>query len=50
MNYIPIKKSLKQIGKPIPENDIWIAACACVHNLAVAIFDKHFSEIAEIEL
>jgi tRNA(fMet)-specific endonuclease VapC len=50
MAYAEIKKGLKQIGKPILENDIWIAACAHVHNLSVATFDKHFSEIAGIEV
>ncbi len=50
MAYAEIKIGLKRIGKPIPENDIWIAACARVHNLSVATFDKHFSEIAGIEV
>lgn len=30
--------------------DIWIAACARVHNLSVATFDHHFSEISQINL
>jgi tRNA(fMet)-specific endonuclease VapC len=50
MSYAEIKLGLKRKGKPIPDNDIWIAACAYAHGFSVATFDKHFSEIAEIEL
>jgi tRNA(fMet)-specific endonuclease VapC len=50
MAYAEIKMGLKRIGKPIPENDIWIAACARVHNLSIATFDRHFSEITGIEI
>jgi tRNA(fMet)-specific endonuclease VapC len=48
--YAEIKLSLKKKGTPIPENDIWIAACACARGLSVATFDGHFSEIPQIEL
>jgi tRNA(fMet)-specific endonuclease VapC len=50
ISYANIKIRLKRIGKPIPENDIWIAACALTHKLSVATFDKHFSEIAGLEV
>ena len=50
LSYAEIKMELKKKGKPIPDNDIWIAACACVHGLSVATFDHHFSEIPQIEL
>jgi tRNA(fMet)-specific endonuclease VapC len=49
-SYAEIKSELKLKGKPIPDNDIWIAACACVHGFSVATFDRHFSEISQIEL
>lgn len=32
-------------GKPIPSNDIWIAASAIQHNLILITMDKHFQEI-----
>jgi len=32
-------------GKPIPTNDIWIAAIAKQHNLTLISKDKHFAEI-----
>jgi tRNA(fMet)-specific endonuclease VapC len=50
MAYAEIKMALKKKGKPIPDNDIWIAACAFVHGLSVATFDHHFSEISQIKL
>ena len=50
MSYMEIKMELKKKGKPVPDNDIWIAACAYTHNLSVATFDHHFSEITLIEL
>jgi tRNA(fMet)-specific endonuclease VapC len=50
MAYAEIKLGLKKKGKPIPDNDIWIAACAYVHSLSVATFDSHFSNISQIKL
>jgi tRNA(fMet)-specific endonuclease VapC len=50
MSYAEIKFDLKKKGRPIPDNDIWIAACAHAHGFSVATFDNHFSEIAQIEL
>ncbi|MDR3693449.1 type II toxin-antitoxin system VapC family toxin [Mucilaginibacter sp.] len=48
--YGRIKKSLKDKGKPIPENDIWIAAIAIQFNLPLFATDKHFREINNITL
>lgn len=36
---------LKNKGKPIPTNDIWIASQALEHGCVVCTFDKHFSYI-----
>jgi tRNA(fMet)-specific endonuclease VapC len=43
-----IKSSLRRKGKPIPENDIWIAAIAARHELIVATRDQHFGFIDEV--
>lgn len=43
--YGTIKASLRKKGKPIPENDIWIASIAMQHHLIVAARDKHFAEV-----
>ncbi len=48
--YAKIKAQLKTDGHPIPENDIWIAACALAYNLPVVTADKHFSYIKGIEV
>jgi tRNA(fMet)-specific endonuclease VapC len=48
--YGHIKTALRKKGKPIPENDIWIAAIAMQHNLSLATRDKHFTEISTISL
>jgi predicted nucleic acid-binding protein len=43
--YALIVRRLKAKGKPIPTNDIWIAANAMKHGLALYSFDGHFGEI-----
>jgi len=42
--------ALKKIGKPIPTNDIWIAASALQHGRTLATLDSHFSHIAGLSL
>jgi len=44
--YGRIKTDLSRSGKPIPQNDVWIAAVALEHNLPLATRDPHFSQIA----
>ena len=41
-HYAAIVKQLKRQGRPIPTNDIWIAANAMKHALTVYSFDEHF--------
>ena len=48
--YGKIKSQLKLQGKPIPENDIWIAALSKQYNLVLVTRDNHFKNIQEIEL
>lgn len=43
--YANIRKQLKDKGKPIPENDIWIAAICLSNQLPLATKDKHFRYI-----
>ena len=43
--YGRIKDLLRQAGRPIPENDIWIAAIGLQHDLTVISRDVHFDEI-----
>jgi tRNA(fMet)-specific endonuclease VapC len=43
--YAEILKGLRKIGKPIPTNDIWIAACAFQHGFKLFTVDSHFKSI-----
>ena len=43
--YALIVKQLREKGKPIPTNDIWIAASAMRHSLALISHDRHFEAI-----
>lgn len=42
--------ALYKKGKPLPTNDVWIAACAKQHNFILITRDKHFDEIDRIKL
>lgn len=44
-HYADIANQLRARGKPIPQNDMWIAAVARQHGLPVAARDKHFDEV-----
>ena len=46
--YGRIKKNLWDKGKPLPENDIWIAAIAQQQGLTVVSRDQHFKEIENL--
>ena len=46
--YAKIKAQLKRDGHPIPENDIWIAACAMAYGLTLVTGDEHFSFVKGI--
>lgn len=48
--YGQIKQSLKRKGRPIPENDIWIAATALQHGLTLISRDAHFNEVDGLDL
>ena len=43
-HYGKIKNLLRTKGRPIPENDIWIAAIAEQYQLTIATRDEHFKE------
>ena len=44
-HYAQVKDELRRRGKPIPENDLWIAALARQHELTLASRDGHFVEV-----
>ena len=42
--YAIVYRELRRRGRPIPTNDMWIAASALPHGLAVFSDDRHFHE------
>jgi tRNA(fMet)-specific endonuclease VapC len=48
-HYAAIRAHLKQIGRPIPMNDVWIAALCRQHDLPILSRDKHFDVVPGIE-
>jgi predicted nucleic acid-binding protein len=48
--YAEILDTLRKLGKPIPTNDIWIAAIAFQHGLRLLSKDKHFKHIPGLVL
>jgi tRNA(fMet)-specific endonuclease VapC len=47
--YAELKNALRLKGHPIPENDIWIAAVALQHGLALVTRDTHFDGIKNLK-
>lgn len=47
--YGQIKQALRAKGRPIPENDIWIAALAIQFDLVLVTDDAHFSEVENLQ-
>jgi tRNA(fMet)-specific endonuclease VapC len=43
--YGRLKNDLRAKGRPLPENDIWIAAIASHHDLILATRDRHFRDV-----
>ena len=46
--YGRIKNKLREKGRPIPENDIWISALCKQYNLTLVTRDQHFEEVEDI--
>jgi predicted nucleic acid-binding protein len=43
--YASIRWELKRKGRPIPENDLWIASLARQHGLDIVSQDPHFDSV-----
>ncbi|MDD5223466.1 MAG: type II toxin-antitoxin system VapC family toxin [bacterium] len=50
VHYSEIIVQLRKAGKPLPTNDIWIAAVAAREGATVVTFDEHFEAIQRIGL
>lgn len=49
-HYSTIRRQLELVGKPIPANDLWIAATAIQHSLTLFTSDSHFESIEGLSL
>jgi tRNA(fMet)-specific endonuclease VapC len=45
-SYSAVRAELKKAGKPIPSNDMWIAALCRQHSLPLLSRDHHFDAVA----
>jgi tRNA(fMet)-specific endonuclease VapC len=43
-----LKHYLKERGRPLPENDIWIAAAAKRHGMVLVTRDRHFQAVQDL--
>lgn len=48
--YGTVKNELRKKGRPIPENDIWIAAIGLQHDLTLVTRDTHFKEVDGVQI
>ena len=46
--YARLRATLAAAGRPIPENDVWVAACAVAADAVLVTRDAHFEAIAEL--
>jgi tRNA(fMet)-specific endonuclease VapC len=46
--YADMRAFLKELGLPIPTNDLWIAALAVQHNLVLFDRDSHFDRLPQV--
>lgn len=46
--YAVILNALWTIGRPIPTNDLWIAASAMQYGLTILTTDAHFKHVAQV--
>jgi tRNA(fMet)-specific endonuclease VapC len=44
-----LRLGLKEKGKPIPENDLWIAALCVEHQIPLVTLDGHFDAVDGLE-
>jgi tRNA(fMet)-specific endonuclease VapC len=43
-----LKQRLREKGRPLPENDLWIAAAAKRHGMVLVTRDRHFHEVEDL--
>ena len=48
-HYATVYVALRGIGRPIPTNDLWVAATALQHRLALFSLDHHFRLVDQLQ-
>ena len=48
-DYADVRNALKALGRPIPANDVWIAALARQHGLPILSRDQHFDHVPGLQ-
>ncbi len=43
------RNALRAKGRPIPDNDLWIAALALEHEVPILTQDRHFDEVDQLQ-
>jgi predicted nucleic acid-binding protein len=46
--YATVYQKLRRKGRPISTNDMWLAATALEHSLAVFSYDEHFESVDDV--
>ena len=47
--YADVRDEVRRAGRPIPENDVWIAALSRQHDEPVLSRDQHFDAVAGLD-
>lgn len=48
-HYANLREDLRRRGRPIPENDVWVAALSTQFALPIVSRDSHFDEVSGVE-
>ncbi len=48
MVYAERRKRLKDLGRPVPHNDLWIAATCLTRGMPLATYDDHFNHVDDL--
>jgi tRNA(fMet)-specific endonuclease VapC len=48
VEYAVLRSELRQLGRPIPANDIWIAALCRQHDIPLLSRDAHFDHVKRL--
>ncbi len=48
-HYAEVRDELRRQGRPIPDNDVWIAALARQYRVTLASRDRHFDAVSGVQ-